>query len=615
MDALAELGRTVPAHGTLLLRFDDRFFEAWERAIPLFARYNVHASFCVCGQIDRQAVATMKKLRAAGHTLCAHGVGHMNADEAVEKFGEKGYLDAELRPQLAAADKAGVPLHHFIYPCSRRNERTDALLKTRFDRLIGGGFWSESAEGRIAECDGLFVPNGEIANRRIIIGASIGSLKPTITGEVAKIIHRLAEKRETALLYAHNIVDEEPHDPRNISFGELEFILKIAAECGVKVCGLDEIDYPFGKLNRSRLFPGFDGKYCKMSPNVATDWNGTAIMTYGMLLLSGSDVFYGTYITKSTDGGDSWSAPKKIDSLKDDYEDGVRITYDAGIRYARKSNRWYALGLSTTYRDDSLPLDIRHNGKPFRLPYFYNVDPETLELGPRQLVEMPFDYDVCVPYHAFEDDDGSIIISHYYRAESSELKPGAYTRPTKIVCVRYRFDGDGLKFVEAGTPIECEELLRGVAEPAVEKFGSRYWMTIRSDERGMVAESADGLHYGELKTWCWDDGTPIGNRNTQQHWLVLKDGLYLSYTREGATNDHVFRNRAPVFMAKFDTEKKCLLRSTEHPLVPEYGAREGNFSTVSDGNGQSWLMTAEWMQPIGCEKYGSDNALWFVRIK
>ena len=56
-------------------------------------------------------------------------------------------------------------------------------------------------------------------------------------------------------------------------------------------------------------------------------------------------------------------------------------------------------------------------------------------------------------------------------------------------------------------------------------------------------------------------------------------------------------------------EKYCKI-----PLVPEYGARLGNFQTISDGRGESWLITAEWMQPLGCEQYGSDNALWLVKL-
>ena len=47
----------------------------------------------------------------------------------------------------------------------------------------------------------------------------------------------------------------------------------------------------------------------------------------------------------------------------------------------------------------------------------------------------------------------------------------------------------------------------------------------------------------------WIDGQALGSYNTQQHWISHGDSLYLIYTRRGANNDHVFRNRAPIFIA------------------------------------------------------------------
>ena len=142
---------------------------------------------------------------------------------------------------------------------------------------------------------------------------------------------------------------------------------------------------------------------------------------------------------------------------------------------------------------------------------------------------------------------------------------------------------------------------------------------LRTDERGLWAESADGLSFSEPQPWRWDDGTEIGNYNTQQHWLRSRSALYLAYTRKGANNDHVFRHRAPIFMAKFDPARRCLVRSTERILVPELGARLGNFVCCDAGDDECWLVTAEWMQgwdqELGvCEKYGSDNSLWLVKV-
>src|SRR5690606_4962027 len=134
---------------------------------------------------------------------------------------------------------------------------------------------------------------------------------------------------------------------------------------------------------------------------------------------------------------------------------------------------------------------------------------------------------------------------------------------------------------------------RGLAEPSLTRFGDRYFLTIRSDEAGYVASSTDGLHFDPVKKWTFDDGSDLGNYNTQQHWVTHSDSLYLVYTRRGANNDHVFRHRAPLFMAKVDPERLCLIRSTERVLVPEKGARLGNFGVVDVSPTVTWVTDVE----------------------
>ena len=107
---------------------------------------------------------------------------------------------------------------------------------------------------------------------------------------------------------------------------------------------------------------------------------------------------------------------------------------------------------------------------------------------------------------------------------------------------------------------------------------------------------------------------PLGNYNTQQHWVTHSEGLFLVYTRRGANNDHVFRHRAPLFMAQVDPERLAVLRETERILVPERGARLGNFGVTQVSPDETWVTVAEWMQPKGCEKYGSDGSVWVARI-
>ena len=72
-------------------------------------------------------------------------------------------------------------------------------------------------------------------------------------------------------------------------------------------------------------------------------------------------------------------------------------------------------------------------------------------------------------------------------------------------------------------------------------------------------------------------------------------------------------------MARFDEENECLVRESEAILVPELGARLGNFCAIAPQKDEAWLVTAEWMQSWGeklgvCEKYGSNNSLWLAKV-
>ena len=83
------------------------------------------------------------------------------------------------------------------------------------------------------------------------------------------------------------------------------------------------------------------------------------------------------------------------------------------------------------------------------------------------------------------------------------------------------------------------------------------------------------LKWSPKKAWAYDDGTPLVTSTTQQHWLAHSDALFLVYTRRGANNDHVFRHRAPLFMAQVDPKRLCIIRDTEQIIVPDAAIVEG----------------------------------------
>ena len=130
---------------------------------------------------------------------------------------------------------------------------------------------------------------------------------------------------------------------------------------------------------------------------------------------------------------------------------------------------------------------------------------------------------------------------------------------------------------------------RGLYEPSLAYSRSKYYLTLRNDARAYVAVSEDGLNYAAATPWLFDDGSELGSYNTQAHWLVHSDGLFLSYTRRGANNDHIARNRAPIFLAQVDTDKLRVMRQTEKILLPERGVMLGNFGASNITPDESWV--------------------------
>ena len=361
-------------------------------------------------------------------------------------------------------------------------------------------------------------------------------------------------------------------------------------------------------FTRQRLFPGFDGRLCKIQPTIATDGKGTALLAYQRLLLTGSDVFYGQFMSRSTDGGKTWSEPVELAALKDTHENGYRVARYATVRYSAANAKWFALGTAQLYRDDKRPFQRYVDGRPYCTPLYVSVDVEKGVFTGYGTLPFPLPYEMAMPFgQALEETDGTLTMPFYFR-------PVGGGKKGRVITVRYAFDGDAMKIVKTGAPVVRDDLARGIGEPSLTRLGGKVYLTLRSDEMGLWCESDDGgLSFSAPRPWTWTDGTPIGNRNTQQHWVGGSDGLYLAYTREDPANTHVFRNRAPIFMSRFDPVAGGLVRSTERIIVPELGARLGNFCVAESGR-ESWLVVAEWMQPLGCEKYGSDNSIWLVKF-
>jgi hypothetical protein len=363
------------------------------------------------------------------------------------------------------------------------------------------------------------------------------------------------------------------------------------------------------------LHRGYDGETCWVHPRagVVPGETPAVVLTMQKLLLTGSDVFFALNELRSDDLGKSWTGPREhADTLGRRQErDGVVVaTCDFTPQWHARTGKLLGIGQTVRYRNNRVIEDRDRETS-------YSVyDSAARTWSPWTALEMPdrekFQSAGAGSVQRYDLPDGDILLPIYFKNRAQSTY-----RTTVLRCA---FDGSKLIYREHGSELTVDNG-RGLYEPSLTRFQGRYYLTLRNDSAGYVAVSDDGLHYEQPVKWLWDDGTDLGNYNTQQHWVTHRDALFLVYTRKGAGNDHVFRHRAPLFMAQVDPAARRVVRSTERVLVPERGARLGNFGVTVVNERETWVTVAEWMQTWGPNivippdnKYGADNSVYAARI-
>jgi len=341
-------------------------------------------------------------------------------------------------------------------------------------------------------------------------------------------------------------------------------------------------------------------------------------MTLQKLQLSGSDVFYALNEMRTTDGGATWSKPREHDSFARvpftwNGETNLQITVcDFWPRWHAKTKRLLGTGHTVVYEKNRV-MHTRPRGTAYAV-----YEPDKQAWSPWKTVKMPklpkFENSGAGCVQRYDLPNGDILLPTYFKVPN--------TKQYSATVMRCRFDGKTLRYVEHGSELTVP-VKRGFPEPSLTESNGRFFLTLRNDDDGYVAVSNDGLNYSKPKKWRFDDGTILGNYNTQQHWVSHSDALFLVYTRRGADNDHVFRHRAPLFIARVDPDKLHIIRDTEQILVPEKGARMGNFGVTEISPNETWVTVTEWMQgpapnhhdPTPLIKRGADNRVWVAKLK
>lgn len=234
--------------GTILLSFDDRGFDGWIAALPMFDKYRAHATFFVSGPIDKKAIDAMKLLVAKGHTVGLHGLRHRNADKAVADMGEAMYWKEEIEPQLNICRMLKIPISSFAYPNCRRTDATDALFYSKGFKYVRGstGLAPHDPKGLkqagrrpLSECDGAFIPSSSIVPDKLLRTTILGAFYHTDTNDLVRCIERAHERDEALVLTSHDIAEKPSGIGLPVSW--LELILSKSEELGMAVVGYDEL--------------------------------------------------------------------------------------------------------------------------------------------------------------------------------------------------------------------------------------------------------------------------------------------------------------------------------------------------------------------------------------
>lgn len=358
----------------------------------------------------------------------------------------------------------------------------------------------------------------------------------------------------------------------------------------------------------------FDGKnfWCHPRTGIvpAAGKNGLprVVLTMTTMNVGGNDV-YKNVVGMHTDDLKTWTKPTEVDNLAPRYEtiNGQNrpvAVADFWPTWHKKTNTLLGTGHTIAYTPDWKVKDPRPRHTSYAV-----YDSSKGQWKPWKKMQMP---DGSKFYNAgagccqrYDLADGTILLPFYFKPDNGS---------SRVAVARCSFDGITLQYIEHGNELSIGDKTRGLHEPSLTRFEGEYFLTIRNDKTAFVTRSSDGLNYEPYKPWLFDDGAELGSYNTQQHWVTHSNGLYLVYTRRGANNDHVFRHRAPLFMARVDPKRLRVIRETERILVPERGARMGNFGVTDISENETWVTVAEWMQPKGVEKYGSDGSIYVSRI-
>ncbi len=359
------------------------------------------------------------------------------------------------------------------------------------------------------------------------------------------------------------------------------------------------------------LNPGF----CWFHPRVAAlpgfgkEGQPAVVMTI-QKHLAASDHYSGLWFLRSDDLGTTWTGPTEIPELAwQVVPDGGTISVaDVTPGWHAPTGKMLAVGIKVRYSPTGEQLLDQPRSHDCAYATF---DPAANRWSKWKMLDMPQSNAKffllspgCVQW--LVQRDGTILLPTYFR--------GATGDDYSVTVLHCRFDGETLTYLDHGDELTIKGG-RGFVEPSLAFYRARYYLTLRNDARGYVTTGGDGQKFEPYRPWTFTDEQELGSYNTQAHWLVHSDGLFLCYTRRGANNDHIPRNRAPLFIAQVDPEKLQVIRDTEKVLISERGVMLGNFGAAAITPHESWVTDSEYLMGDKPHPRGANGSTFVAKIR
>ena len=214
--------------GNLCITFDDVDGSVYENAFPIFEKYNVPATFFVCGKLALDkfrgkyqgyppiSIAQLKEMYGAGWEIGNHTYSHAYLTRI-----SLAKVDEEIRKNITFLNKNGLSVKGFSYPWGVYSDDVIGIVK-KYHTYARATMGTHPSKHPV----------------KYRLKATVLSAKTKLHG-VLKLIERRLKTDETLILFAHRIHDS--FDSYTWPTGYLESVIKHAIENGVKVTTMGDI--------------------------------------------------------------------------------------------------------------------------------------------------------------------------------------------------------------------------------------------------------------------------------------------------------------------------------------------------------------------------------------